>query len=799
MLRSRVLAAATATLLALGMSVGGAGAAVAVIPAPVDIDTGAIAPSSAVTQPTWENCVERPAIAEIPETTRVEYQRYSWTGRNSDPQPTDIPPSANWQANTTNYAGAGGGTDPINTAFFVANGNSDNGSWFYWTAKTVVDQPYVPASPAVTCDYEVGLYLYKKLNPGAAASWPNSGPQRFIAEKEGTEWFPFSAFPVTLPADVCGPGWAVQQDKVRVTGDFTWPESISYPNDNIGWPPIYAAQHHDLERYIAVPPCDTTEIQECETPNPVTELGTLDGMYFETRSGGSQVLGNNGIEIATFGDDLTQAKSAGYVILTSPIPYGEIGSPAMDYETISGASAGLNVTIYKDGAWFGNLVYEPLFSEWWINKVVPGMPAGPNPGYQLAYGSLDDFFDAFVAAGWVVDARAIGYSLGSGAIGEGVVRSLSIGCDQFVFGPPTLPAINVVGSSVDFTCERPSGSFTVGLGVDGQNGDKLVWSTTAPGSATLPGTVVVTTPGIITVTVDVADEFSGYGLNVEGVTGGTSAVDPVTGAVTFTFEFNAVDDCPVVVPEITYIDECITELELDAATASAPLTAALMPVSNFTVTASPNVSYSYTVNGGEPVNIVFPDGEDTVTVPVPPGSTVVVTVTAPNGYVVPEGDETWSHEFSISGGCIDLPPLPNWPASVSDADQVCTPSGSLVSGSITVVFPVGSEENPNPVRYYLAFGTPQQVELTSATTAVAPGTYVVTAQAFLPTDSVNNSGRTVTFEPLTVGASNDVTCTELDTLAFTGTSEITSWLGVLAVLLTVAGMGFVLRRHRVEV
>jgi hypothetical protein len=39
----------------------------------------------------------------------------------------------------------------------------------------------------------------------------------------------------------------------------------------------------------------------------------------------------------------------------------------------------------------------------------------------------------------------------------------------------------------------------------------------------------------------------------------------------------------------------------------------------------------------------------------------------------------------------------------------------------------------------------------------------------------------------------------LPTLAFTGANALTSWLGVLAVLLTVAGMGFVLLRRRVEV
>ncbi|MDO9589546.1 MAG: hypothetical protein Q7J04_00180, partial [Microcella sp.] len=102
--------------------------------------------------------------------------------------------------------------------------------------------------------YEVGLYLYKKLDANAPASWPNSGPQTLIDYKAGTEWF--TEFPGDLPRDVCGPGWAVQQDKVSYTGTFTWPESITYPHDNIGWPPIYAAQHADLEDYIDVPDCE---------------------------------------------------------------------------------------------------------------------------------------------------------------------------------------------------------------------------------------------------------------------------------------------------------------------------------------------------------------------------------------------------------------------------------------------------------------------------------------------------------------------------------------------------------------
>lgn len=127
--------------------------------------------------------------------------------------------------------------------------------------ETVVVTPEVPAQDAVTC--EIGLFLYQKLDPNAPAGWTNSGPQQFIAVKDGVapqDWF--TEFPGQLPEGVCGPGWAVQQDAVRLVGDQTvnWGSlNIEYPSDGgLGWPPIYADRHVDLETLIDVPDCVTT-------------------------------------------------------------------------------------------------------------------------------------------------------------------------------------------------------------------------------------------------------------------------------------------------------------------------------------------------------------------------------------------------------------------------------------------------------------------------------------------------------------------------------------------------------------
>ncbi len=123
---------------------------------------------------------------------------------------------------------------------------------------------------ALTCGptgLEVGLYVYKKLDPTKPAAWTNSGKQTLITTKLGNKWFDEESFP-SLPTWVCGPAWGVQQDMTKdwdpavwdldSDGRFDWPTNITYPNDNIGWPPLYAAQHSNLSTYLDVPDCATT-------------------------------------------------------------------------------------------------------------------------------------------------------------------------------------------------------------------------------------------------------------------------------------------------------------------------------------------------------------------------------------------------------------------------------------------------------------------------------------------------------------------------------------------------------------
>ncbi len=216
---------------------------------------------------------------------------------------------------------------------------------------------------------------------------------------------------------------------------------------------------------------------------------------------------------------------------------------------------------------------------------------------------------------------------------------------------------------------------------------------------------------------------------------------------------------------------------------------------SFTLFFVEGITYWVTINDGEPFAAVFGLGDDSRTYLVEQGDRVSVVPTADPGYALaPEQPTPLDREFAVYGPdeC-QLPELPNWPASVTVTDQVCTPLG-LTGGALSVLLSTGPESNPVPVRYFLAYGTPEQRELTTATTSVAPGSYVVTAVASVTTDSINDAGNTAEFE-VTVGAAADQEC-DLPTLAFTGATSALAGLGAASMLLLLAGFGIMIARRQ---
>lgn len=114
------------------------------------------------------------------------------------------------------------------------------------------------------------VYVYKKIDVAAPASWSNSGEQRLIQVRDGLSWT--GAIDVSLlPDDVCGEGWAVQEDQTRGLSRNDVPPVVDRRNGTgvLGWPPIVAAQHRELAEYVAVPECEPVIPVE-PTPPPVT-------------------------------------------------------------------------------------------------------------------------------------------------------------------------------------------------------------------------------------------------------------------------------------------------------------------------------------------------------------------------------------------------------------------------------------------------------------------------------------------------------------------------------------------------
>jgi hypothetical protein len=125
--------------------------------------------------------------------------------------------------------------------------------------------------------------------------------------------------------------------------------------------------------------------------------------------------------------------------------------------------------------------------------------------------------------------------------------------------------------------------------------------------------------------------------------------------------------------------------------------------------------------------------------------------------------------------CGELPTYAAFDASASATNQLCT-AGSTTSGLISVVFPA---DDPSAVRYFIG-----DRELTSANTAVAPGTYTVTAVTRDPNDTILGTS-TWTLTVAAVAAA----CGELTTLAFTGVNGNLGGMLMLGMFLLIGGAG----------
>lgn len=350
-----------------------------------------------------------------------------------------------------------------------------------------------------------------------------------------------------------------------------------------------------------------------------------------------------------------------------------------------------------------------------------------------------------------------------------------------------LPSIDVTAAVTPLTCKPGTGSFTAGLfDPSDPNADKLTWTTT---QGTVPSASAnsVSGPGTVTVTVRVADAHLGdYALNDASGLGVVSTVtvgDVETALITFTFTFTEAEDCEldaVVVPAVTYSDECVGEGR-DA-----------VQVAEFTVTRAENVSYSYTVNGGDPVAVVFPDGEETLTVAVSPLDEVVVTAVAADGFRLPDDYEPWSHSFIGAAFCLDTFPTTEAAAEISQPDCLGSPGRITLTNGLGVIWTLNGEIVAGNMTHTVPAGT----EVTLVASLEGPSDEYPGGFGWNDPEQQTEWSAVMEVDPESGGEECLLDEDELPTLAFTGVNGLTTGLGLFAIIAMIVGMGVVIRRHQ---
>lgn len=182
----------------------------------------------------------------------------------------------------------------------------------------------------------------------------------------------------------------------------------------------------------------TYAIAACQTTSPLltTNLSTWD--LSQTQVKGHNELVDGGLRIYTESNTSTD-KAAGYY--TTNFPLRNLGTQtianALDYNATIGIEPGLQLVIDFDNnnTVDGILVGESIYGEnWWLTNsaqqfVKDGAPLTGGGNGSNWFGTATQWLNKFPNA----QVKAIGYSLGSGVYGDGVITSIELGCVDYTF------------------------------------------------------------------------------------------------------------------------------------------------------------------------------------------------------------------------------------------------------------------------------------------------------------------------------------------------------------------------------
>jgi hypothetical protein len=196
-----------------------------------------------------------------------------------------------------------------------------------------------------------------------------------------------------------------------------------------------------VEYTFDAPPPPTVEACSGLTSVVTTSLSTWD--LSETRTQGHNELVAGGLHVWTESNTSVDKAAAYYA---TDFALQQAGAPSIEFASFTGGRPSLQLGVDKDndGDWDGYLVYEPWAygdGNYWSSKDF-GISAGM--GYT-SFGTLNDY----LAANPDAQVISIGYSLGSGLLGDAVITKITAGCVEYTFSAPApKPKIVVSPSSV---------------------------------------------------------------------------------------------------------------------------------------------------------------------------------------------------------------------------------------------------------------------------------------------------------------------------------------------------------------
>lgn len=307
---------------------------------------------------------------------------------------------------------------------------------------------------------------------------------------------------------------------------------------------------------IAIPApagASATSPQDSQTVLITAPSGLMD--FSETRSKGHNDFLEDALHVYTDTPADGQSKAAGYLAFDEPLaglgepslvftPTGSApGLPSNQLVIDFGTDDGMHGVGAPDGAVDGTLVGEPSFygTDWWlttgsaqwVKDLAPETSGGSGSTW---HGTLDEWRSVFAQA----EVLGVGYSLGSGVYGDGILSSMTFGDTTYHFALGIGPCQALYDdTSMTYTFTQDCSTLGTIHVADGATVDGAGYTLTAVEDVTspnFPGPILVSAtgtddaPASMTVTdLDITTQFSG--TNSGGLLAGVK-FDRAGGSVT---------------------------------------------------------------------------------------------------------------------------------------------------------------------------------------------------------------------------------------------------------------------------